>query len=106
MFSVLVFRWFIIFFFFCTTPDWPEFHTLKIHHGGGLFKEDGILSYCDGKVTHVDWVNSEEISFANLEGIVYDIGYKRSMELYYKYPGSQVFEEILSNQEMLQYLHM
>ena len=62
---------------FCTAPNRLEFHTLKIHHGGGLYEEDDILSYSDGKVTHVDWVNDEHISFADLEEIVYDLGYKK-----------------------------
>ena len=88
--------------FFCTAPDRPEFHTLKFHHGGGLYKEDDILSYCGGKVTNVDWVNGEFISFVDLKGIVYDLGYKEKMELSYKYPGNQSFEQILCNQEIVE----
>ena len=51
------------------------------------------MSYCGGKVTHVDWVNGELISFANLEGIVYDLGYKERMELYYKYPRTNLLNK-------------
>ena len=90
------------FFFFCIAPNRTEFHILKIHHGGGLYEKDDILSYSSDKVTHVDWMNGEKISFADLAGIVYDLGYKERMELYDKYPGSQAFEEILSNQEMFE----
>ena len=60
------------------------------------------MSYSGGKVTLVDWVNSDEISFSDLEGIVYDLGYKDKMEMYYKYPGSQAFKEIKSNQEIVE----
>ena len=42
--------WFIRNLFFCTTPDWPQFHTLKMIHRGGLYKEDDIMSYNGGKV--------------------------------------------------------
>ena len=67
----------IFFFFFCTAPNRPDFHTFKIHHGDGFYNEEDILSYLGGKVTHVDWVNGEEISFTDLEGIVYDLGYNK-----------------------------
>ena len=42
---------------FCTISNRPEFYPLKIHHGGGLYEEDEVLSYSDGKVTYADWVN-------------------------------------------------
>ena len=87
---------------FCIAPDRLEFHTLKIHHRGRLYKKDDILSYCGGKVTNVDWVNGELISFVDLEGIMYDLGYKKRMYLYYKYPRNQSFEQILSNQEIVE----
>ena len=95
--------WWFIKIYFCITPNRPELHTLKFHHGGGLYKEGDydILSYNGCNVTHVDWVNSEELSFANLEGIVYDLGYNLRMEMYYKFLGSQIFEKILSNQEIV-----
>ena len=54
------------------------------------------------RLTLVDWVNSDEISFSDLEGIVYDLGYKDKMEMYSKYPGSQAFKEIKSNQEIVE----
>ena len=47
-------------------------------------------------------MNGDQISFTDLEGIVYDLDYKERMKLYYKYPMSQIFEEILSNQEMFE----
>ena len=60
------------------------------------------MCYSGGKVTHVDWMNGEEISFVDLEGIVYDLGYKEMMGLHYKYSGSQTFRQILSNQEIVE----
>ena len=52
-------------------------------------------------MTHVHWVNNELISFADSEGIVYDLYYKERIELYYKYLGHQTFEQILSNLEIV-----
>ena len=53
-------------------------------------------------MTNVDWVNEELISFADLEGIAHDSGYKDRMELYYKYPGNQSFKQIVSNQQIVE----
>ena len=73
-----------------------------MHHRGRLYKKDDILSYNGGRVTHIDWVNCEEISFSDFKSIFYDLGYKDGIELYYKYPRSQAFEQIVSNQKIVE----
>ena len=68
-----------------------------------MFKDyDNVLSYSGGEVTNVDWVNGELMSFFDLEDIVYELGYREKMELFYKYPGRQAFKKIEDNHEMLE----
>ena len=52
-----------------------DLFTLKVHHGGCIFKEIGIVVYAYGKVDFYDWVNKDDLSLKELDDILKTLGY-------------------------------
>ena len=65
----------------------PYLFTLKVHHGGDIFKEKGIVLYVDDKVDFYDWVNKDYLSLKELDGILKTLGYVSKPDYYYMIPG-------------------
>ena len=74
---------------------------MKLHHGGTIYNEGGILSYEGGDVSYMDWVDSGYVAFIDLEDIAVDLGYKEKVDIFYKDLGHHVFHLIFSNQEVV-----
>ncbi|GMN28681.1 hypothetical protein TIFTF001_047907 [Ficus carica] len=82
--------------------DCGEMYTLKLHHGGAIYDEGGILSYEGRYASYMDWVDSGYVAFIDLEDIAVDLGYKEKVDIFYNGPGHHVFHLIFSNQEVVE----
>ncbi|KAL6562868.1 hypothetical protein OROHE_005455 [Orobanche hederae] len=71
------------------TPDYDtayDYFTIRVHHSG-RFVTEGRFSYEGGKISHIDYVSTYELSKIELDSMVASIGFKGCLEYYYSCTG-------------------
>ena len=82
--------------------------TLKIHHGGALFEDRGLISYRGGETMFLDWVSTDYISLLELEYFAKKLGYALPILYYFKKDRGyniDTFEQLLTDRDLLHMLN-
>ncbi|KAK1435886.1 hypothetical protein QVD17_01658 [Tagetes erecta] len=71
---------------------YPEYFSIKLHHGGEFRVLDHHNVYVKGKVNYVDLINPDKFCVFDLNDIVVELGYDKKAIYYYHYlvPGGDL----------------